>query len=52
MYPSDKAMERPEVKEFMTFVLANQAEIAEAAKIVPMTEEQAAASTEKVGAGT
>ena len=52
MYPSDKAMERPEVKEFMTFVLANQQEIAEAAQIVPMTEEQAAASTEKVGAGT
>ena len=51
MYPSDKAMERPEVKAFMTFVLENQQEIAEAAQIVPMTEEQATESLEKVGAG-
>ena len=52
MYPSDKAMERPEVEAFMTFVLENQQEIAEAAKIVPMTAEQATASQEKIGAGT
>jgi phosphate transport system substrate-binding protein len=40
MYPSAKAMGRPEVKAFMDFVIANQAEIAKAAKIVPMTDEQ------------
>jgi phosphate transport system substrate-binding protein len=40
MYPSAKAMKRPEVKAFMDFTLANQKAIAEAAKIVPMTEEQ------------
>ena len=41
MYPSEKAMSRPEVKAFMEFVVANQADIAEAAKIVPLTDEQA-----------
>jgi phosphate transport system substrate-binding protein len=42
MYPSAKALGRPEVKAFMDFVVANQQEIAEAAKIVPLTAEQAA----------
>jgi phosphate transport system substrate-binding protein len=51
MYPGDKAMQRPEVEAFMTFVLENQQEISEAAKIVPMTAEQATASQEKIGAG-
>ena len=41
MYPSSKAVARPEVKAFMDFVIANQADIAEASKIVPLTEEQA-----------
>jgi phosphate transport system substrate-binding protein len=41
MYPSSKAIARPEVKAFMDFVIANQQVIAEAAKIVPLTEEQA-----------
>jgi len=40
MYPSAKAMQKPEVKAFMDFVLANQERIAEAARIVPMTAEQ------------
>ena len=40
MYPSAKAIARPEVKAFMDFVIENQAEIAKAAQIVPMTEEQ------------
>jgi phosphate transport system substrate-binding protein len=40
MYPSAKAMERPEVKAFMEFVVAQAPAIAEAAKIVPLTEEQ------------
>ena len=41
MYPSSKSLARPEVKAFMDFVIANQQMIAEAAKIVPLTEEQA-----------
>ena len=41
MYPSEKAMARPEVKAFMEFVLKNQQEIADAAKIVPLTGAQA-----------
>jgi phosphate transport system substrate-binding protein len=40
MYPSAKAMQRPEVKAFMDFVIAQAPAIAEAAKIVPMTDEQ------------
>jgi len=41
MYPSEKAMARPEVKAFMEFVLENQAEIADVANIVPLTAAQA-----------
>ena len=41
MYPSEEAIAKPEVKAFMDFVVANQQAIAEAAQIVPMTEEQA-----------
>jgi len=41
MYPSEKALARPEVKAFMDFVLANQADIAKEAQIVGMTPEQA-----------
>ena len=44
MYPSADAMKRPEVKGFMDFILANQDAIAKAAKIVPMTDEQATAA--------
>ena len=40
MYPSEKAMARPEVKAFMEFVVANQEAIAKASKIVPLTAEQ------------
>jgi phosphate transport system substrate-binding protein len=40
MYPSAEAMQRPEVKAFMEFVVANAAAIAEAAKIVPLTDDQ------------
>ncbi len=42
MYPSDKAIAKPQVKAFMDFVVENAGPIAEAAKIVPMTSEQAA----------
>ena len=50
MYPSDKALARPEVKAFMDFVVANQQAIAEAAQIVPMTEAQATEAKSKVDA--
>ncbi len=49
MYPSEEALGRPEVKAFMDFVLENQQAIAEAAKIVPLTEEQASESTTALG---
>jgi phosphate transport system substrate-binding protein len=47
MYPSTKALERPEVKAFMEFVTSQAPAIAEAAKIVPLTSEQ---QTEAQGA--
>lgn len=40
MYPSKKALQRPEVKEFMNFTVGNAPRIAEAAKIIPLTGEQ------------
>jgi phosphate transport system substrate-binding protein len=40
MYPSAKAIARPEVKAFMDFVVANQEAIAKASQIVPLTTEQ------------
>jgi phosphate transport system substrate-binding protein len=40
MYPSAKAMAKPEVKAFMEFVVAQAPEIATAAKIVPLTADQ------------
>jgi len=42
MYPSSKAIARPEVKAFMEFTVNNATKIADAAKIVPLTEEQIA----------
>ena len=48
MYPSDKALQRPEVKAFMEFVVNNQQAIAEAAGFVAMTDAQAAESKTKV----
>jgi phosphate transport system substrate-binding protein len=42
MYPSQKSIQRPEVKAFMDFTLENAEKIADAAKIVPMTADQAA----------
>jgi len=41
MYSSLQALERPEVRAFMDFTLRNHQRIAEAARIVPMTDEQA-----------
>jgi phosphate transport system substrate-binding protein len=49
MYPSEKALARPEVKAFMTYVTENQAEIAEAAKFVSLTDEQSTEAKTAVG---
>jgi phosphate transport system substrate-binding protein len=40
MYPSEKALARPEVKAFMDYIMENQDTIAKSAQIVPMTTEQ------------
>ena len=47
MYPSKQALAKPEVKAFMDFVVDNYERIAETAKIVPMSGQQA---TEAKGA--
>ena len=44
MYPSKQAMRRPEVAEFMRFTVAEAPRIAEAAKIVPLTQAQVSKS--------
>jgi phosphate transport system substrate-binding protein len=41
MYPSAKALKRPEVKAFMDYVIENQEAIAEASQIIPMNQTQA-----------
>jgi phosphate transport system substrate-binding protein len=41
MYPSTKALKRPEVKAFMDYVVQNQQDIADASQIVAMNQEQA-----------
>ena len=41
MYPSTKALQRPEVKAFMDYILENYQPIAEASQIVPMSTDQA-----------
>jgi phosphate transport system substrate-binding protein len=48
MYPSDKALQRPEVKAFMEFVINNYQDIAANAQIVPMTDQQAAESKAEI----
>ena len=40
IYPSAEALQRPEVQAFVDFYVENQAEIAEAALFVPLTDEQ------------
>jgi phosphate transport system substrate-binding protein len=49
MYPSTKALKRPEVKAFLDYVLANYQEIADASQIVAMSSEQADKSTSTLG---
>jgi len=48
MYPKAEAMKRPEVKAFMEYVVDSAATIAEAAKIVPLTEEQTTTSKDEL----
>jgi phosphate transport system substrate-binding protein len=49
MYPSDKALKRPEVKAFMDYVVQNYDSIAEASAIVPMSSQQAQKATTALG---
>ena len=48
MYPSAEAMQKPHVKAFMDYVLENAPQIGEAAQMVPMTQEQAEQSKQKL----
>jgi phosphate transport system substrate-binding protein len=48
MYPSAQALQRPEVQAFMNFTLENERAIAEAANIVPLTDEQLAEAQQKI----
>jgi phosphate transport system substrate-binding protein len=48
IYPSDKALKKPEVLAFVEFYIENQADIAEQATFIPMNEEQAAAATDAI----
>jgi phosphate transport system substrate-binding protein len=54
IYPSGKALQRPEVKAFVDFYLANQDQITEQALFVPMTDAQLskAEAAAKAGAGS
>jgi phosphate transport system substrate-binding protein len=46
MYTSKAALQKPEVKGFLDFAVQNHQEISTAAKIVPMSQEQADKSTQ------
>ncbi len=48
VYPSDKALARPEVKAFLNFYIANEKKIAEQALYVELSDEQQKASTQKI----
>ncbi|HEY5943075.1 MAG TPA: PstS family phosphate ABC transporter substrate-binding protein [Solirubrobacterales bacterium] len=53
IYPSDKALQKPEVKAFIEYYLANVNSFAESLGFVPLTDEQLAESeeaAEKIGA--
>jgi phosphate transport system substrate-binding protein len=49
MYPSEKALAKPEVKAFMDFVEENHDAISETSQIVPMTADQATKSKQVLG---
>jgi phosphate transport system substrate-binding protein len=48
IYPSDAALQRPEVKAFVDFYVTNYQKIAEDALFVPLTEAQAAEAKQKI----
>jgi phosphate transport system substrate-binding protein len=48
IYPSEKALKRPEVKAFVEFYLENQERITEQALFVPLTPEQLQKSQDRV----
>jgi phosphate transport system substrate-binding protein len=50
MYPSDKAIKRPEVKAFLDYVNQNADQVAQAAEIVPMTSAQASRAKQNLTA--
>ena len=55
IYPSAAALKRPEIDAFVKFYVDNYEQIAEQAKFVPMTQEQAdkaKATADKVASGT
>jgi phosphate transport system substrate-binding protein len=51
MYPSEKALGRPEVKAFMDYVVKNYESIAKDSQIVPMTSAQSAQADKALNAG-
>jgi phosphate transport system substrate-binding protein len=48
IYPSEKGLARPEVKAFVEYYVENEADVAEQALFVSLTDEQQAESTKKV----
>jgi phosphate transport system substrate-binding protein len=52
MYPSTKALQRPEVQAFMDYVVENYQPIAEASQIVPMSQAQADEAKTALGSGS
>jgi phosphate transport system substrate-binding protein len=50
IYPSDKALRRPEVESFVKFYLDNEAQVTEQALFVSLTDEQLKKSEDKVAA--
>jgi hypothetical protein len=51
MYPSEDALQQPEVSAFLEYTLENHEAIAEAATIVPMSEDSAQKSTDTLSQG-
>jgi phosphate transport system substrate-binding protein len=49
MYPSEEALQRPEVKAFMDFVVENHEVIAEASHIIGLTDEQVSEAQSQLG---
>ena len=48
IYPSDKALERPEVQAFLDFYIENSDDIAEQALYVPLSDEQREEAKSKI----